>query len=47
MSKEKLVSPTEVYDPDLEEEPLYCRTMERDTLLNTEPVIFEPLKSIK
>ena len=47
MSKEKPIPPTKVYDPDLEEEPLYSRTMERKTLLNTEPVIFEPLKSIK
>ena len=46
MSKEKPVPPTKIYDPDLEES-LYSRTMERDTLLNTEPVIFEPLKSIK
>ena len=46
MSKEKPVPPTKIYDPDLEE-TLYSRTMERDTLLNTEPVIFEPLKSIK
>ena len=46
MSKEKPVPPTKIYDPD-PEESLYSRTMERDTLLNTEPVIFEPLKSIK
>ena len=46
MSKEKPVLPTTIYDPD-SEESLYSKTMERDTLLNMEPVIFEPLKSIK
>ena len=46
MSKEKPVPPTKIYNPD-PEESLYSRIMERDTLLNTKPVIFEPLKSIK
>ena len=39
--------PTSDYSPNLDVDQLYTKMREKDNLLNSEPVIFEPLQSIK